>query len=85
MWLRYAPGMSETFDASRARLKGPDYFPRFTVPDVGTPLGDAGLPDDSELIIIERGGVRRAFLPRELAHPHVAQGRLAGEPYLVSF
>ena len=73
------------FDASRARLGGPDRFPRFRVPDEGTPLAGVGLRDTDEVVIISRGGQRRAFLPRELAHPHVAQGFLAGEPYLVSF
>jgi len=38
-----------------------------------------------ELIAFERGGMHRAFLAREMAYHHVAQGELAGEPYLVSF
>ena len=53
--------------------------------DGGEPLGDAGLADDEELIIFERHGLRRALVVREMAYHHVAQGKLAGEPYLVSF
>lgn len=73
------------FDSSRAWLNGPDNFPRFVVPDRGTPLRDAGLAPDTELFVAERGGERRAFVMRELSHPHMAQGKLAGQPYLVSF
>jgi hypothetical protein len=76
----------DDFDAARAHLRGPDFFPRFTVDgDSAQRLSSLSLPPSMELIVIERGGERRAFLPRELAHPHVAQGFLAGEPYLVSF
>ncbi len=53
--------------------------------DQGEPLGDAGLADDEELIIFERHGLRRALVVREMAYHHVAQGELAGQPYLVSF
>ena len=77
--------MSTSFDPSRAWLKGPDYFPRFVVPDEAPRLGDAQLDDDMELILAERNGARRAFIARELSHPHMAQGTLGGEPYLLSF
>lgn len=48
-------------------------------------LGAAGFADDTELVVIERGGLERAFLVREMSYHHLAQGGLAGEPYLVSF
>lgn len=73
------------FDIPRARLRSPDFFPRFIVPDRGSALVDAGLASDTELVIVERNGARRAFVMRELSHPHMAQGTLGGEPYLVSF
>jgi len=74
-----------SFDLSRANLKGPDLFLRYQVPAQGQSLRVCGLADDVELLLVERGGERRALLMRELAYHHVAQGELAGEPYLVSF
>jgi hypothetical protein len=73
------------FDANRAQLKTPDQFKRFRVPDLAEPLVDAKLKRDDWLLVVERGGVRRAFYVNHMAYHHVAQGTLAGEPYLVSF
>ncbi|MDP6173534.1 MAG: DUF3179 domain-containing (seleno)protein [Rhodospirillales bacterium] len=73
------------FDPSRAMLKDPDMFQRFKVPDGGEPLAGAGLAPDTDLITIELGGEVRAFTVRQMAYYHLAQGRLDGEPYLVSF
>ena len=73
------------FDQRRAWLRGPDAFRRFNVPAEGERLAAAQVDPGSELIIVERRHARRAFLVRELARPHGAQGELAGEPYLVSF
>lgn len=74
-----------TFDPARARLKGPDRFPRLKVGGTGESLRGAGLPGDTPLLVVERGGQRRALLLREMVYHHLAQGELAGEPYLVSF
>lgn len=77
--------MESDFDPERAWLRGTDLFQRFEVTDDGAPLVEIGLADDDELIIAERGGIARGFLARELARPHMAQGQLGAEPYLVSF
>ena len=76
---------NESFDAARAQLGDPDMFERFRVPDRGEPLRDAGFANDTDLMVIERGGETRAFLLHQLTYHHVAQGELAGEPYVVSF
>jgi hypothetical protein len=60
-------------------------FPPFPVPANGTPLVAMSLPEDTELLIFSRNGARRGLVAREMAYHHVAQGELAGEPYLVSF
>lgn len=73
------------FEAARAWLKKPDYFPRFRAPMEGKPLASLGLPDHEELLVVERGGMRRAFLMRQAGWHHVIQGELAREPYVVSF
>ncbi len=76
---------TQAFNADLAMLKGADFFPRFSDSGKGVPLSTAGLKESVELLIAERNGERRGFLVRELAHPHMAQGELGGEPYLVSF
>jgi hypothetical protein len=61
-------------------------FEPFVVPSgAGVPLASLGLAADTELLVFSRGGQSRALLAREMAYHHVAQGELAGQPYLVSF
>ena len=48
-------------------------------------LREAQLPKETELLAFERGGERRVLLVEEMIYHHIAQGELAGEPYLVSF
>ena len=38
-----------------------------------------------QLIIFERAGEKRALLARQMAYHHVAQGELAGKPFLITF
>ena len=72
------------FDPSRAMLKGPDLFRRWgKIRPEG--LIDQSLPHDLDLLIVQRGDERLSFLVKEIAHPHGAQGELAGEPFLISF
>lgn len=73
------------FDATRARLRGPDLFKRFRVPDEGEPLAGAGLDPETMLLVVERGEARRAFPVTQMAYHHAAQGELDGAPYVVSF
>jgi hypothetical protein len=61
------------------------FFKPFDVPSHGHPLAQAKLNPNDELIILERKGKYHALLAREMAYHHVAQGELAGEPYLVTF
>jgi len=74
-----------TFDSERAYLRGPNMFPRFNVATVGTPLSLSRLPDRERLLVFERNGQQHALLTRQMAYHHVAQGELAGNPYLVTF
>ncbi len=73
------------FDSERAILKSPDMFKRFNVSGNGVPLNEANLRPKEVLLVFERAGERRALLQRQMVYHHVAQGELAGEPYLVSF
>ena len=73
-------------DRSRAFIKKKGFqFQPFRPPaERGIPLRDARLAADQELLVFERNGQRRVLIMREMAYHHVAQGVLAGEPYLVS-
>jgi len=73
------------FDAGRAILKDPDMFQRFRAQGEGTPLSAAGLAPEDQLIVFERDGEHRALELRRMAYHHLAQGALAGKPYLISF
>ena len=76
---------TKVFDVNRANLNSPDMFERFRVPEMGQPLKEAGLSPATELLVFERGNERRALIAREMAYHHLAQGTLAGQPYLISF
>ena len=73
------------FDPERARFSGPDQFPRFRVTGDGSSLAEARLPPETLLLVFERGGERRALSVTQMTWHHLAQGELAGEPYVVSF
>ncbi len=74
-------------DRSRAKVKkkGFQFTPLRPESGEGQPLSEAKLGPDTELIVFQRNGERRGLVAREMAYHHVAQGKLAGEPYLVSF
>ena len=73
------------FDAKRAALEGKPTFLPLVVEGSPPPLRSVNLPHDAELIVAERKGKQVAFLVRHMSYHHLAQGELAGEPYLVSF
>ena len=78
--------MVRTIDRSAAKIRKQGFqFVPFRPEGDGTPLPDAGLRDDEELLVAERGGQRIAFVARQMGYHHVAQGELAGDPYLVTF
>lgn len=60
-------------------------FEPLVITQTGLPLADLPVSDDTELILFGRGSELRALLAHEMAYHHVAQGELAGEPYLISF
>ena len=74
-------------DRSRAAIKktGFQFAPLRPPPDAGAPLAALELPAETEILVFERGGAKRGLLVRHMAYHHVAQGELAGHPYLVTF
>jgi hypothetical protein len=80
----------DTFDISRARLMKKELFKRFRVENENihrlTNLLDKNkISLLDELLVVERNDQRLAFLVSQIAYHHVAEGKLAGEPYLVAF
>jgi len=73
------------FDVRRAMLKGPDLFSRFRLIDKPNTLTGMNCAPSEQLIIFERAGEKRALLARQMAYHHVAQGELAGKPFLITF
>ncbi len=76
--------MSLPFDSNRL-LEQPNTFQPFEVTTEGEPLEKTKLPPQTELLIFEIEGLRRALTVKEMAYHHLAQGRLGEKPYLVSF
>jgi len=88
------------FDAGRAHLSATDDSPPYNVePSDERPLRDVlesgEIRPETELVITERitstatkstdGPTPLAFIDRQLAFHHVAQGEIAGHPWMVSF
>ena len=73
------------FDPKKANMRGPYMFPRFVVDGPGQPLSSLNLSADEPIVLVERGEERIGFRLDHLAYHHLASGRLAGEPYAVSF
>lgn len=73
------------FDVSKARLRGKPMFQPYRVPKQGADLAKAKLKPTEELILMERNNTVKTFSVKQMAYHHIAQGDIAGEPYLVSF
>jgi hypothetical protein len=76
------------FDASRAWLSDKDQFEPFYV-KVTRPLREAlasgNVREDTPILVMERDAGVLALLSRQMSYHHLAQGEMAGEPWLVSF
>jgi hypothetical protein len=77
--------MESQRDRSKTKTAKGFQFAPFRPEGDGVPLSEAGLDDDEELVVFARAGVERGLVMRQMAYHHVAQGDLAGEPYLVTF
>jgi len=76
------------FDVNRAMLRDRSRFTPFVVEEsqlLSEVLGQGVVDDDTPILVVERGGERLALITREMTFHHVAQGEMAGEPWMVSF
>ena len=76
------------FDKRHALLLRRDIFAPYRVTSTSL-LRDAvfrgDLPEGEPVMVVERGAATLVLLTRQLHYHHVAQGELAGEPWMVSF
>lgn len=79
---------AEAFDIKRAWVVDSTIFVPFLVTTT-EPLRDARskgrVDDQTALLVLEQGATRLALITSQLAYHHIAQGDIAGEPWMVSF
>lgn len=76
------------FDPQRAILKDKDMFKPFHVTKtilLQSALDKGKVKGDTELLLLNHPEEPLALVKGEMSYHHVAQGKIAGEPYLVSF
>jgi hypothetical protein len=79
---------AEDFDESRAYIGESPMFDAF-YPEEYESLADARrsgrVNDDTALLVLRRGDTTLTLLTMQMSYHHIAQGDLAGEPWMVSF
>jgi hypothetical protein len=79
---------AEGFDPERALffaqsnfdpLRDPDWSPLRDVRDAGD------VADDQPVLVFEAGGETLVLVSSQMSYHHVAQGEMAGEPWMVTF
>ena len=85
------PGSAQTaedFDESRAFLNDEPMFDAF-YPEAYESLADVRrdgrVADDTGLLVLRRGETTLTLVTMQMSYHHIAQGELAGEPWMVSF
>lgn len=78
----------EGFDAERAFLGSRPIFtplkdPSFEPLDGALRRGEVA--EDTPLLVFEAGGETLALVTAQMSYHHVAQGEMAGEPWMVTF
>jgi hypothetical protein len=76
------------FDTDRAFLKTEDMFAPLVVSKttlLREALAQGRVKATTDLLLLNHPQQPIAFVKAEMAYHHVAQGEIAGEPYLVSF
>lgn len=76
------------FDIDRAFILDSTIFEPFHVTStrpLREVLEERIIADDTPLLVLERSGGALALVTEQMAYHHIAQGVLAGEPWMVSF
>ena len=79
---------AEDFDESRAYIGESPMFDAF-YPEQYESLADARrsgrVNDDTAVLVLRRGDATLTLLTMQMSYHHIAQGDVAGEPWMVSF
>ncbi len=82
------PTATNEFDASRATLKDKDIFLPFYVKStrlLREELTSNNVRGNTPVLVMEGKTWTLAVLTQQMSYHHVAQGEIAGEPWLISF
>ncbi|MDA8353974.1 MAG: DUF3179 domain-containing (seleno)protein [Firmicutes bacterium] len=60
-------------------------FPVESTEPLKNAVGRREIKKDDTVLVVGRGGERLAFWMYQMTYHHVAQGKLAGEPYIVNY
>ncbi len=80
--------IAEDFDTDRALfwaapnfvpLRNPEWIP------LREARGARNVQDDTPLLVFEAGGETLTLVSSQMSYHHVAQGEIAGEPWMVTF
>ena len=76
-----------TFDVSRARLRGVHFKPLYVKKTLSLPQACAQhrVHDDTPILLLNHPDNPIALVTTQMAYHHVAQGEIAGDPWLVTF
>lgn len=78
----------DPFDPARAILNDAPWFDPFrvtTMESLAEVLEEGRVTEETPLLVLERGGRHLALSTMQMSYHHVAQGKMAGEPWLVTF
>ncbi len=81
-------GQEPEFAIARARVGAGSRFEPFRVREtrlLSDALAAGVVESDTRLLVMEHAAGRLALLTDQMAYHHVAQGDIAGEPWMVSF
>lgn len=82
--MKQVPG----FEPGRAILSdrwGFDPFPVTTMSSLSDALDEGRVGEETGVLVLTRGDTRLTLLTEQMAYHHIAQGEIAGEPWMVSF
>lgn len=85
---RAAAQLAKDFDINRAWVVDSTLWHPFEVTTT-LPLKEARaqgrVENETTVLVLDRHGARLALIISQMAYHHVAQGEIAGEPWMVSF
>ena len=79
---------ADDFDEARAYIGDKPMFDAFYPTEyksLSSVRRSGRINDDTALLVLRRGGSTLTLLTLQMSYHHIAQGDLAGEPWMVSF